>query len=117
MPEHGPPCAGLLSNAYATRAAHRGSAARQWAVCIAEQRRRMSKIKHVLLEAFLPEMKGRADFVAHGEAGSVKPAISRAFGNLLKQVKAKRVSTIKATLVITTKDTEAGQCDTPITTE
>ena len=60
-------------------------------------------IKHVLLEAFMPELKGRCDYVAHGEAASVKPAISRAFGDLIKQLKGKRVSTIKASIIITTR--------------
>lgn len=67
----------------------------------------MRTVKHVFIEGFFPELKGSMIYKsAHGEAGSVKPAISRAFGNLLKQVKGKRISTIKATIVITTKEVE-----------
>ena len=67
----------------------------------------MKTVKHVFIEGFFPELKGPMIYKsAHGEAGSVKPAISRAFGNLLKQVKGKRISTIKATIVITTKEVE-----------
>ena len=67
----------------------------------------MRTVKHVFIEAMFPELKGPMIYKsAHGEAGSVKPAISRAFGNLLKQVRGKRISTIKATIVISTKEVE-----------
>ena len=67
----------------------------------------MRTVKHVFIEAMFPELKGPMIYKsAHGEAGSVKPAISRAFGNLLKQVRGKRISTIKATIVISTKEAE-----------
>ena len=65
----------------------------------------MRTVKHVFIEAMFPELKGPMIYKsAHGEAGSVKPAISRAFGNLLKQARGKRISTIKATFVISTKE-------------
>ena len=67
----------------------------------------MKTVKHVFIEGFFPELKGPMIYKsAHGEAGSVKPAVSRAFGNLLKQVRGKRISTIKATIVISTKEAE-----------
>ena len=68
----------------------------------------MKTVKHVFIEGFFPELKGPMIYKsAHGGAGSVKPAISRAFGNLLKQVRGKRISTIKATIIISTKEVEA----------
>ena len=68
----------------------------------------MKTVKHVFIDGFFPELKGPMIYKsAHGEAGSVKPAISRAFGNLLKQTRCKRISTIKATIIISTKEVEA----------
>lgn len=67
----------------------------------------MRKIKHVYLEAFLPEMKGgKANVVATGEASTTKPAIARAFRDLLKKVPGKRISVIQARISITTKIVE-----------
>ena len=64
-------------------------------------------MKHVMVEAMFPELKGGSIYkVGHGEASNAKPAIARAFGNLLKQVRGKRVSIIKATITITTKAEE-----------
>ena len=72
----------------------------------------MKTVKHVFIEGFFPELKGPMIYKsAHGEAGSVKPAISRAFGNLLKQVRGKRISTIKATIVISTKEVEGNEAE------
>ena len=67
----------------------------------------MAKIKHVFVDAVFPELRGpNCRKSAHGEAGSVKPAISRAFGALLKQIPGRRISTISATIVISTKEAE-----------
>ena len=72
----------------------------------------MKTVKHVFIEGFFPELKGPMIYKsAHGEASSVKPAISRAFGNLLKQVRGKRISTIKATIVISTKEVEGNEAE------
>lgn len=72
----------------------------------------MRTVKHVFIEAMFPELKGPMIYKsAHGEAGSVKPAISRAFGNLLKQARGKRISTIKATIVISTKEVEDNETE------
>lgn len=58
-------------------------------------------IKLATVEAFLPELKGGNIYkVGRGRASTSKAAISRAFGDLLKQVKGKRIHTIKATITI-----------------
>ena len=65
------------------------------------------KVKHVFIEATFPELKGGASRQsAHGEASGTKPAIARAFKNLLKTIPKKRISVIKATISITTKIVE-----------
>lgn len=65
------------------------------------------KVKHVLIEATFPELRGGKMYQsAHGEASGTKPAIARAFRELLKKVPGKRVSVIKATISITTKIVE-----------
>ena len=65
------------------------------------------KIKHVLIEATFPELKGGKMYQsAHGEASGTKPAIARAFRELLKKVPGKRVSVIQARISITTKTVE-----------
>ena len=62
------------------------------------------KIKHVLIEAMFPELKGANIYKnAHGEASGTKPAIARAFRALLSGMHGKRVSVIKATITITTR--------------
>lgn len=58
-------------------------------------------MKNVVIEAMFPELKGGLIYkVGRGSASNTKAAISRAFGELLKQVKGKRISTIKATITI-----------------
>jgi hypothetical protein len=65
------------------------------------------RVKHVLIEATFPELKGGAMYqCAHGEASGTKPAIARAFRNLLKTIPGKRVAVIRATISITTKMVE-----------
>ncbi len=58
-------------------------------------------MKSVAVEAMFPELKGGNIYkIGHGRASTVKAAISRAFGDLLKQIKGKRIHTIKAALTI-----------------
>ena len=65
------------------------------------------KVKHVFIEATFPELRGGQMYQsAHGEASGTKPAIARAFRELLKKIPGKRVSIIKATISITTKQLE-----------
>ena len=65
------------------------------------------KVRHVFIEATFPELKGGQMYQhAHGEASGTKPAIARAFKNLLKTIPKKRISVIKATISITTKIVE-----------
>lgn len=62
-------------------------------------------MKHAHIEATFPELKGKYQYVTgRGEAPTLKPAISRAFRDVLKQVKGKRIHTIQAVISITTKD-------------
>lgn len=63
--------------------------------------------KQAYIEGFFPELKGRADRVGRGQGSNAKAAISRAVGDLLKQVKGKRIQTIKATIIITDVQPEA----------
>ena len=68
---------------------------------------RGKKVKHVFIEATFPELKGGASRQsAHGEASGTKPAIARAFKNLLKTIPKKRISVISAKISITTKVVE-----------
>lgn len=65
------------------------------------------KVKHVFIEATFPELKGGASRQsAHGEASGTKPAIARAFKNLLKTIPKKRITVISAKISITTKIVE-----------
>jgi len=65
------------------------------------------KVRHVFIEATFPELKGGQMYQhAHGEASGTKPAVARAFKNLLKTIPKKRISIIKATISITTKIVE-----------
>ena len=65
------------------------------------------KVKHVFIEATFPELKGGQMYQhAHGEASGTKPAIARAFKNLLKTIPKKRISVISAKISITTKIVE-----------
>ena len=65
------------------------------------------KVRHVFIEATFPELKGGQMYQhAHGEASGTKPAIARAFKNLLKTIPKKRISVISAKISITTKTVE-----------
>ena len=67
----------------------------------------MKRLRHVFIEAHFPELKGGQMYQhAHGEASSTKPAIARAFKNLLKTIPKKRISVISAKISITTKIVE-----------
>lgn len=58
-------------------------------------------IKLATIEGMFPELKGGSIYkTGRGRASTSKAAISRAFGDLLKQVKGKRIHTIKATITI-----------------
>jgi hypothetical protein len=57
-------------------------------------------MKAVTVEAFFGELKGNPYRTGRGRGSSTKVAISRAFGDLLKQVKKKQIHTIHATLTI-----------------
>jgi hypothetical protein len=61
-------------------------------------------MKIAFIEATLPELKGgRMYQTGRGEGANAKAAISRAMGDILKKVKGKRVSIIKAQIILTTK--------------
>ena len=66
------------------------------------------KVKHVSVCSNLAELKkgGASRQSAHGEASGTKPAIARAFKNLLKTIPKKRISVISAKISITTKIVE-----------
>ena len=65
------------------------------------------KVRHVFIEAHYPELKGGQMYQhAHGEASGTKPAIARAFKNLLKTIPKKRISVISAKISITTRMVE-----------
>ena len=58
-------------------------------------------MKLVTVEAMFPELKGPAIYrTGHGRASTAKAAISRAFGDVIKQNRGKRYHSIKATLTI-----------------
>lgn len=58
-------------------------------------------MKLVTVETFQPELKGKFIYTTgRGRASTVKASISRAFGDVLKQLKGKRFHTIKATVTI-----------------
>lgn len=74
-----------------------------------------AKLKHVIIEATFPELKGGKMYQsAHGEASTSKAAIARAFRELLKKIPGKRISVIQARISITTKtietETEEAAC-------
>lgn len=57
--------------------------------------------KLVIVDAMFPELKGSHIYkVGRGRAAGTKAAVSRAFGDLLKQIKGKRIHMIKATITI-----------------
>ena len=61
-------------------------------------------MKIAFVEAMFPELKGKFIYrTGRGEAAGNKAAISRAMGDLFKQVKGKRISVIKCTITITEK--------------
>lgn len=62
------------------------------------------RVRRVFIQATFPELKGGQMYQhAHGEASGTKPAIARAFRELLKTIPKKRISVIKATISISTK--------------
>lgn len=65
--------------------------------------------KQAYVEAFFPQVKGNPNRVGRGRGGSAKVAISRAFADLLKQVRGKRIQTINATVTITEVPEEVQQ--------
>lgn len=59
-------------------------------------------MKQAYIEATFPDLKVKDAFqTGRGRGGSARIAIGRAFGDLLKKVSKKRVTTIKATISIT----------------
>ena len=69
-------------------------------------------MKVAFVEATLPELKGGKMYQSgRGEGANAKAAISRAFGDMFKKIKGKRVSVIKCTITLTQKadaEVEAG---------
>jgi hypothetical protein len=66
-------------------------------------------VKIALIEATLPELKGGKMYqTGRGEAAGNAAAISRAFKDLLKKVKGKRVSIITARIILTIKSDDEG---------
>ncbi len=64
--------------------------------------------KQAYIEGFFPEVKGNPARVGRGYGSTAKAAISRAIGDLLKQVN-KRIQTIKATIIITERQPQESQ--------
>jgi len=61
-------------------------------------------MKVAFIEAFFPELKGgKINQSGRGEGANAKAAISRAFGDMFKKIKGKRVSVIKCTITLTQK--------------
>lgn len=67
-------------------------------------------MKRVTVEATFPELKGRVDFVATGEATSVPSAVRRALEDIFSEpkVKGKRIKSMKLLVSVITlqSDTE-----------
>jgi hypothetical protein len=57
-------------------------------------------MKLATVEAFMPELRGNCYRTGRGRASNPKAAISRAIGDVLKQVRGKRWQTIKATITV-----------------
>ena len=58
-------------------------------------------MKRAIVDGFFPELKGKfINRSARATGGSSKVAIGRAMAALLKEVKGKRVSVIKATITL-----------------
>lgn len=71
-------------------------------------------MKIAFVEATLPELKGGKMYqTGRGEGANAKAAISRAMGDILKKVKGKRVSIIKAQITLTIK-AEEEPCPSPL---
>jgi hypothetical protein len=65
-------------------------------------------MKVAFVEAMFPELKGQYIYrTGRGQGSGNKAAISRAMGDLFKQVKAKRFSIIKCTITLTEKAEES----------
>jgi sulfopyruvate decarboxylase TPP-binding subunit len=61
-------------------------------------------VKIAFIEATLPELKGGRMYQSgRGEGTNAPAAISRAFKDMLRKVKGKRISIIKAQITLTTK--------------
>ena len=61
-------------------------------------------MKIAFIECTLPEMKVPKMYQSgRGEGANAKAAISRAFGDMFKKIKGKRVSVIKCTITLTQK--------------
>ena len=64
-------------------------------------------MKLATVEATFPELKGGSIYrTGHGKASTAKAAISRAFGDVLKQNRGKRFHSIKATITVIETATE-----------
>jgi hypothetical protein len=63
-------------------------------------------MKLAIAECMFPDLKGNCYRTGRGRASNPKAAISRAIGDVLKQVRGKRWQTIKATITVVevTKD-------------
>lgn len=65
-------------------------------------------MKIARVSAQFPELRGDCYADGKGEGSTVKTAIARAFADLFKQpnVRRKRISSIKATITLTTNEVE-----------
>lgn len=67
-------------------------------------------MKQAFVEGMFPDLRGGDIYkTGRGRGGSSRIAVARAFGDLLKQVSKKRITTIKATISITDVIEEDGQ--------
>jgi hypothetical protein len=57
-------------------------------------------MKLATVEAFMPELRGNCYRTGRGRASNPKAAISRAIGDVLKQVRGKRWQTLKCTITV-----------------
>jgi hypothetical protein len=57
-------------------------------------------MKRAIVEGFFPELRGRCDRTGRGTGSNSKVAIARAFADMFKQTKAKRITIIKATIIL-----------------
>jgi hypothetical protein len=71
-------------------------------IVYARKESQMAKI--AFIECTLPELRGGKMYqTGKGEGANAKAAISRAFGEIFKKVKGKRISVITARITLTTK--------------